>query len=215
MLLDLFLLVVHVLFGAVRVSEDCWLRDSLLLSSAVLLWCDVLRLSHSLVSPAGCFHVTLQSESRDWNNTERAEAQTDSWPVLHFYCTSVCTWLPCEANTALGVVVKPLREDAEGVSSCAEPPAVQCAIAWKLSHFPMSAPAPAPPTLISIVTMYEQISVKTAECRSKQRWRPLARCKVCTLRSLREMFSKIRTISACVFHIWDNTTAEITCLPLC
>lgn len=133
MLLDLFLLVAHVLFGPVRVSEDCWLWDSLLLSSAVLLWCDVLWLSHSLVSREGCFHVTLQSESRDWNNTERAEAQTDSWPVLHFYRTSISTWLPHEAKTALRVV-KPLREDAEGVSSCAEPPAVQCVIAGKLSQ---------------------------------------------------------------------------------
>ena len=64
-------------------SEDCWLWDSSLLSSAVLLWCDALWLTHSLVSPAGRFHVTLQSEAGDRNNAAWAVVQMDSRPMSH------------------------------------------------------------------------------------------------------------------------------------
>lgn len=78
-----------------------------------------------------------------------------------------------EAKTALGFAGKPPRE-AEGEEQLCRASGSSLTVcdSWETfsGHFPLSAPAP---RFVSIVTMHEEISIRTAECGSKQRWRPL------------------------------------------
>lgn len=111
----------------------------------------------------------------------RSEVQTDSRPVLHRRLPSHLRLYSITPSHAAKAALKPLREDAEGVftvSSCAEPPAVQSVIAG-LGNFLRAFSRVCSSTTTSNAhlysNMYERISVKTVECRSKQRWRPLER----------------------------------------